>query len=76
MSNAAINFFNQPSSVKDRVSVGKEPLYKTYFQLMDYKNPKLNFELFYASVNADFTPDISELWEFCMGQRISTLMMS
>lgn len=64
MRNAAIYFFNQPSSVKDRVSVGKEPLYKTYFQLMDYKNPRLNFELFYASVEAEFTPDISGLWEF------------
>lgn len=64
MSNAYIHFFNDPSSVKDRVTVGKEPLYKTYFQLMDYKNPKLNFQLFYASVEADFTPDITGLWEF------------
>jgi len=64
MSNAAIHFFNQPSSVKDRISIGKEPLYKTNFQLMDYKNPALNFDLFYASVEADFTPDISGIWEF------------
>jgi beta-glucosidase len=66
MKNATINFFNQPSSVKDRVCVGVEPLPKTYFQLMDYKNPKLHFELFYASVEADFTPDMSGLWEFGM----------
>ncbi|KAH8594478.1 putative beta-glucosidase H [Bisporella sp. PMI_857] len=64
MSNAAIHFFNQPSSIKNRISVGTEPLYKTNFQLMDYKNPKLNFDLFYASVEADFTPDITGLWEF------------
>ena len=64
MSNAAIHFFNAPSSVKDRVSIGKEPLQKTNFQLMDYKNPALNFELFYGSVEADFTPDISGVWEF------------
>ncbi|KAH8819162.1 putative beta-glucosidase [Xylogone sp. PMI_703] len=64
MSNAYIHFFNKPSGVKDRVEVGLEPLYKTYFQLMDYKNPKLNFDLFYASVEADFTPDITGTWEF------------
>ena len=64
MTNAAIHFFNEPSSVKDRVSVGKEPLHKTNFQLMDYRNPKLHFDLFYASVEADFTPDISRIWEF------------
>lgn len=64
MSNAAIHFFNEPSSVKDRISIGKEPLQKTNFQLMDYKNHKLHFDLFYASVEADFTPDISGIWEF------------
>jgi beta-glucosidase len=64
MSNAAIHLFNEPSSIKTRKLVGSEPLYKTNFQLMDYKNPKLNFDLFYASVEADFTPDISGTWEF------------
>jgi len=66
LSNSNIHFFNQPSSVKNRVCVGREPLPKTYFQLMDYKNPKLNFELFYASAEADFTPDLSGPWEFGM----------
>ena len=64
MKNASIIFFNQPSKVQDRVSVGEVPLQKSYFQLMDYKNPKLNFDLFYASMEADFTPDSSGLWEF------------
>jgi beta-glucosidase len=64
LSNAAIHFFNQPSSDKSRLTVGMEPLYKTNFQLMDYKNPKLKFQLFYASIEADFEPDISGVWEF------------
>ena len=64
MSNAVIHFFNEPSSVTDRRCVAKEPLQKTNFQLMDYKNPALNFDLFYGSVEADFTPDISGVWEF------------
>ncbi|TAQ86959.1 hypothetical protein B7494_g4714 [Chlorociboria aeruginascens] len=64
MSNAAIHFYNDPISAASRKPVGKEPLYKTYFQLMDYKNPNLHFDLFYGTVLADFTPDISGLWEF------------
>lgn len=64
MTNASMSFYNQPSSVRDRVCVGKEPLPKTYFQLMDYKNPKLHFELFYAFAEGDFTPDVSGVWEF------------
>lgn len=64
LSNASINFFNSPPSDPTRKSVCSEPLLKTNFQLMDYKNPALNFELFYADVVADFTPDISGLWEF------------
>jgi hypothetical protein len=64
MKNAAIHFFNEPSSIRNRISIGSEPLYKTNFQLMDYKNPNLNFDLFYASVEADFTPDLSGIWEF------------
>lgn len=66
MSNSAIHFFNQPSTVKDRALVGTEALPSTFFQLMDYKNSKLNFELFYASAEADFTPDVSGVWEFGM----------
>ena len=64
MKDAKIHFFNQPSAVKDRECVGTVPLQKSYFQLMDYKNPKLNFELFYASMEADFTPEVSGLWDF------------
>ena len=45
MSNATIYFFNEPSSVKNRRCVGKEALQKTNFQLMDYKNPKLEMAL-------------------------------
>jgi beta-glucosidase len=65
LNNAEIIFFNDHSSVEGRVSVGKEPLASTNFQLMDYnKNPKLNFELFYASVEADFVPDFTGTWDF------------
>lgn len=64
MKDCVINFFNAPSTTKGRVCVGTVPLQKSYFQLMDYKNPKLNFELFYASMEADFTPDISGRWDF------------
>lgn len=64
LSNGAIHFFNQPSSNKDRICVGTEELNKTYFQLMDYKNPKLNFDLFYGSAKADFVPDVDGIWEF------------
>lgn len=68
LSNASIHFYNEPPSVKDRVCVGTEPLTKIDFQLMDYKNqnPKLNFDLFYAIAEADFTPDVSGIWEFGM----------
>ena len=62
--NAQIHFFNEPSNIKYRECVGTVPLQKSYFQLMDYKNPKLNFELFYASMEADFTPEITGQWEF------------
>lgn len=66
MTNSAIHFFNEPSTVKTRSCMGTEALPTTYFQLMDYKNTKLNWELFYASAEADFTPDISGIWEFGM----------
>jgi beta-glucosidase len=66
MTNASITFFNSPLTSATKAPVGKVPLAKTFFQLMDYKNPKLNFELFYASVEADFTPDITATWEFGM----------
>jgi beta-glucosidase len=66
MRNSVIHFFNQPSTVQDRACVGTEALPSTFFQLMDYKNPKLTFDLFYASAEADFTPDVSGVWEFGM----------
>jgi beta-glucosidase len=64
MSKGFIYFFNERSSVEDRLSISREALSKTNFQLMDYRHPKLNFELFYASVEAQFMPDISGSWEF------------
>lgn len=66
MSNSVIHFFNHPSTVIDRACVGTEALPSTFFQLMDYKNPNLNFALFYASAEADFAPDVSGTWEFGM----------
>jgi beta-glucosidase len=66
MSNSAIKFFNEPSTNAGRSCVGTEPLPSTFFQLMDYKNPALNFDLFYATAVADFNPDVSGVWEFGM----------
>ncbi len=44
--------------------MGREPISDARFQLMDYKNSKLNVELFYTSVEADHRPDSSGVWEF------------
>ncbi|KFZ23139.1 hypothetical protein V502_02383 [Pseudogymnoascus sp. VKM F-4520 (FW-2644)] len=66
-SSAVIRFFNEPWSegCNQRECIGEEPLQNLYFQLMDYnRNPKLNYDLFYASIEADFTPDVDGLWDF------------
>jgi len=64
-SNGKIHFYNEPVDIKDRKRLGTEPLHKTYFQLMDYNGaPGLNKALFYATVEGDFTPDESGLWDF------------
>jgi beta-glucosidase len=64
-SNGVIRVYNEPSTVTDRESMGQKPLRTTYFQFMDdTNNPKLNFDLFYATTEGDFTPDATGLWNF------------
>jgi beta-glucosidase len=40
------------------------PLKRTRFHLIDFEHPGLNFDLFYVTVEADFIPDSSQLWDF------------
>lgn len=64
-SGGILKFYNEDASFKDRECIGQELLAETNFQLMDYtKNPKLNYDLFYARVEATFTPDVTGPWEF------------
>lgn len=64
-SNGKIHFYNEPVTVDGRKRLGTEPLPKTYFQLMDYnESAGLNKALFWASVEGDFTPDETGIWDF------------
>jgi beta-glucosidase len=59
-----MRFFNSPPSTEDRQQVAQENFQTAYCQLMDYKHPKLNFDLFYITADAIFTPDESGVWDF------------
>jgi beta-glucosidase len=62
---AVMHFFNEPPSASARTSVGSEPLTEIFFQLMDYtQNTKLNYNRFYATIDATFTPDATGIWDF------------
>jgi beta-glucosidase len=66
-SGATIRFFNEKfsGSPDKRQCICEEQLQDLDFQLMDYnRNPKLNYELFYATVEAEFTPDADGPWDF------------
>jgi beta-glucosidase len=64
-SGGVLRFYNADSSAQNRVCIGEEHLAETNFQLMDYnKNPQLNYDLFFARVEAVFTPDVTGPWEF------------
>lgn len=65
LSNAVLNFYNEPVTIESRKILGKESVSSTSFQLMDYNNiPELNRALFWAALVGDFTPDISGTWDF------------
>ncbi|KAK6379597.1 hypothetical protein LTS17_005669 [Exophiala oligosperma] len=57
-------FYNSPPSTPDRVCVAVERFQTAYCQLMDYKHPGLNFDLFYITAKTVFTPDESGEWDF------------
>lgn len=61
-----IRFYNEPwTPNSSRECLCEEELTRFYFQLMDYtRNPKLNFQLFYASAETTFVPDVDATWEF------------
>lgn len=59
-----MRFFNSPPDTPNRQHVAEEHFQTAYCQLMDYKHPKLNFELFYITAEAIFTPDESGIWDF------------
>ncbi|KAG4412629.1 hypothetical protein IFR04_014228 [Cadophora malorum] len=62
--NCTMYFFNEPVTTKDRTLITQTPLNQTYFQLVDFFHPKLNPDLFYASIEADFVPQASGIWDF------------
>jgi beta-glucosidase len=64
LNNVKMSFFNEPPSRTDRVCVAETTLKSTRFHLVDYEDPDLNFDLFYVTVHADFTPDVSGPWAF------------
>lgn len=59
-----MSFYNSPPSTPDRVCVAVEHFQTAYCQLMDYKHPDLNFDLFYITARAIFVPDESGEWDF------------
>ncbi|KAG4438285.1 hypothetical protein IFR05_006220 [Cadophora sp. M221] len=62
-----IKFYNKPWTPEGspRECICEEPLSQFYFQLMDYnRNPKLNYNLFYATAETSFAPDVDGTWEF------------
>ncbi|EAW07055.1 beta-glucosidase H [Aspergillus clavatus NRRL 1] len=63
LSNAVIRFYNEPAD-KERTLLSTEPVNNTAFQLMDYNTPGLNRTLFWATLDGEFTPDVSGLWDF------------
>ncbi|KAL4787305.1 glycosyl hydrolase family 3 N terminal domain-containing protein [Aspergillus varians] len=64
LSNAVINFYNEPMAQSDRKCLGTEPILTTAFQFMDYKLAGLNRALFWSTLIGDFTPDASGIWDF------------
>lgn len=62
--NTTLSMYNHPPTTADRASVVDLSLRETYFQLGDYQNPALNFDLFYATTTATFVPDASGWWDF------------
>ncbi|ETN39960.1 uncharacterized protein HMPREF1541_06187 [Cyphellophora europaea CBS 101466] len=59
-----MRFYNSPVGTPDRKWVAEEHFQTAYCQLMDYKHPQLNFDLFFITAEAIFTPDESGLWDF------------
>jgi beta-glucosidase len=59
-----MSFYNSPPGTPDRKLVVEEHFQRAYCQLMDYKHPDLNFDLFYITAEAIFTPDESGTWDF------------
>lgn len=67
VANLHLRLFNQaPWATPEATLVGNIDMRKTFFQLLDYVNPDLNNDLFYAQMEGDFTPDESGEWEFAV----------
>jgi hypothetical protein len=65
LKNGKMNFYNEMVEVKDRRWLGSEPLHSLQWQLMDYNECSgLNKLLFYASIQGDFIPDATGIWDF------------
>jgi beta-glucosidase len=65
LSSGTIMFYNEPATAGHRELVGQEEIRSTSFQLMDYtNNPKLNPDLFYATLKGQFNPDTTGFWSF------------
>ncbi|KAF2648458.1 glycoside hydrolase family 3 protein [Lophiostoma macrostomum CBS 122681] len=64
LQNTTMSFFNEPETSTGRRLVLENPLKRTRFHLIDFEHPGLHFDLFYVTVQADFTPDSSQLWDF------------
>lgn len=60
---ASIRFYREPAMFKNREVIDEIWLVDTLFQLMDYRNPKLE-GLFYASVEGMFTAPATGDFEF------------
>ncbi|KAH7030684.1 glycosyl hydrolase family 3 C-terminal domain-containing protein [Microdochium trichocladiopsis] len=59
-----MKFYNEPADVKDRTPVDELELVKTEMLLVDYTNPKLNTDVWYAELEATLTIEEDATWEF------------
>lgn len=59
-----MKFYNEPASHKDRKSVDELELVKTEMLLVDYKNPKLNRDVWYAELEGTICIEEDATWEF------------
>lgn len=60
---AVVKFYNRPHSVNNREVIDHVDIRDTFFQLMDYRNPRLDV-LFWATLETTFIAPVTGQYEF------------